>query len=281
MESHDNPYTERPKDFIGEELRRRRKAHKLSQRELAARMFISGGYMGQIEVGKRRLTEELAERLDKELKADGFFSRLLAAMKRNTGLTDYFADVAELQLLASAVYHYGQVFVPGILQTEAYIRAQCLGSTAPSPGVVDTLVKLRTERARKLLKDPEKPYLWVVLHESVLRTAVGGPSVMAEQLRTLAEVIRAGRVHIQVVPFSAGMHGCTGGMVSIMTFSDAPDLVYTEGAFTGQTVDDPDLVAKHRRAYDVARSVALSPEKSLAFIETVVEEYERCVHDPT
>ncbi|MFI6000269.1 Scr1 family TA system antitoxin-like transcriptional regulator [Streptomyces sp. NPDC051366] len=66
---------------------------------------------------------------------------------------------------------------------------------------VDSLVAARIERAR-LLDDPVTPEFWVVLHEAVLRTAVGGHAVMAARLRHISSYVRAHRITVQVVPFS-------------------------------------------------------------------------------
>ncbi|WP_231629139.1 helix-turn-helix domain-containing protein [Streptomyces clavuligerus] len=265
---------------MGEELRRRRKAHGLSQRELGDRMFLSGGYVGQIEVGKRRMTEDIAGRLDVELNTDGFFGRLVNALE-NSHHEDYFADAAELQTLAKAICEYSCTFIPGLFQTEDYARVVIRSGhpTAPQEKI-DEIVKWRLER-QQLLKGPERPDTWIILHETALRMVVGGPAVIGAQLRKIAEIIRAHHAVVQVVPFSAGPHGCAGGMLTLMSFVDAPDVAYAESAHSGQLLDNPALVARHRRAYDHARAVALSPKASLELIESVAEEFERCAQKQT
>ncbi len=62
------------------------------------------------------------------------------------------------------------------------------------------------------------------------------------------------------------------GLTRIMTFSDAPPLVYTEGMHSGQVIDYPALVMDYRESYDLLRAAALPPEASLAVIEAAAEE---------
>ncbi|MCB5167805.1 helix-turn-helix transcriptional regulator [Streptomyces bambusae] len=263
-----------PEEFARDELRRHREAAGLTQEALGKRIFTSGAYVGQMECGTRRLRPEIAEAIDRALDTGDYFTRLARAFKSKH--IEYFAAVAELEGRATATYDYACTLVPGLLQTADYARA-VVRATSPTALAerVDALVVARIERAR-LLGDPETPQVWVVLHEAVLRTTVGGAAVMAAQLQHIASYVRAHRITVQVVPFSAGAHGALGSLLRILQFADAPDVAYVEGPHAGQLLDYPALVRRHWRSYDLARAAALSPEVSLSLIESVAEEYAKC-----
>lgn len=143
--------------------------------------------------------------------------------------------------------------------------------------VVDALVAARLERAH-LLTDPTTPLLWVVLDEAVLRRKVGGAAVAAKTLRHVAALVRKHRVIVQVLPFSAGGHAGLNGSLKLMSFEQAPTLAYLQGPGSGQLVDDPATVARHELTYDLIGASALSPQESLALIESVAEDYEHEAH---
>ncbi|KUN07134.1 hypothetical protein AQI95_11300 [Streptomyces yokosukanensis] len=56
-------------------------------------------------------------------------------------------------------------------------------------------------------------------------------------------------------------------MAKIMTFADAPPLVWSDTNYDGRITDFPALVKQYQRDYDRLRAVALPPDASLALIE--------------
>ncbi|MBT2396444.1 helix-turn-helix transcriptional regulator [Streptomyces sp. ISL-100] len=268
---HLDPYAS-PRTFYGAELRRLREEATWSQEQLGERVFCSGTYIGQFESATRRPQPDLSKQLDGVLGSGEHLQRL-CTLARKSKHAEYFADAAELEKLAKTISEYSSMLVPGLLQTEAYARAQ-MQATEPylSDAEIEERVGARMERAQ-LLNDPATPQLWEIIHEAALHMQVGGPDVMRKQLEHLAQVARTRRVVIQVLPNSAGPHIFMMGMVSLMTFTDAPPVAYVEGPYTGQLVDEPALVERHQASYDLARAAALSPAASLALIESAAEEH--------
>lgn len=263
-------------EFFGAELKRRREEAGLTQVELGALVFVSGGYIGQFEQAIRKPQLDVAMRIDDILQTAGFFERTWRKLIDDKRYADYFAAVVELERTATKIAEFAPTVIPGLLQTAAYARAVTL---AANPFVtdeyVDEKVGARLERSR-ILKDATRPEYWAVLHENTLRTPVGGPAAMAEQLEHIAALMRERTVLVQVLPYSAGAYAVTAGDLRLMEFEDAPPTLYTETAFTGGLLDDPAVVKRAQRAYDLLRGAALSPEASLALIESAAEDFRRC-----
>jgi transcriptional regulator with XRE-family HTH domain len=261
-----------PRALLGAELRHAREKTGLSQEDLGQRLFVSGSFVGQLESGTRRMQPEYARLLDEALGTEDFFRRNCAAAARSK-YPDHFAEAAEAEAVATAIKEYAPLLIPGLLQTPAYARAvfRAYQPTAPAD-VIDALLAARLERAR-ILDDPTRPLLWAVLDEAALRRRTGGPGVMAQALRHVTTLIRRHRIIVQLLPFSAGAHASMTGALTLMTFEDAPPLAFVEGPSMGRLEDDPATVARHQLTYDLIRASACSPRESLAWIDSVAEDY--------
>ncbi|MFC7266654.1 helix-turn-helix domain-containing protein [Streptomyces lutosisoli] len=261
-----------PRALLGAELRHAREKAGLSQEELGGRLFVSGSFIGQLEAGTRRMQPDYARMLDEVLGTHDFFTRNCGAAAKSRYL-EQFAEAAEAETFATAIRQYAPLLIPGLLQTPAYARAvnRAYAPTAPEE-VIDEWVDGRMERTR-LLNDPTKPLLWAVLDEAALRRETGGRAVMAEALRHVAGLAHRNRVIVQVLPFSVGAHTSMDGSLKLMEFEDAPPLVYLEGVGTGRLEDDPATVKHHKLAYELLTASALSPQKSLALIEALAQDY--------
>lgn len=261
--------------FYGAELRWKRESAGLTLQELAEGCFYSVAFLSQIEMGDRRMPLDLARHVDQLLRTDGFFERRCedARKARRGGHAEYFADVVEQETRARTIEEWAPMLIPGLLQTGEYARAVVRAQYPLDLGEdVENKVTARLARAG-ILDDPRKPEFWVILHELVLRQPIMRSEAMAEQLEHIAELARCGRIILQVLPLNAGAHAFMMGMATLMTFSAAPPLTYTESLHNGQLIDDPALVKKYARSYDLLRAAASPPGASLAMIETAAEDY--------
>ncbi|MET7483481.1 helix-turn-helix transcriptional regulator [Streptomyces sp. NPDC005538] len=261
-----------PRALLGAELRHAREKAGLSQEELGQRLFVSGSFIGQLEAGTRRMLPEYARMLDAELGTGDFFERNCVAAAKSR-YPEHFAEAAEAEARATAIREYAPMLIPGLLQTPAYARAvnRAYDPTAPE-ATIDEWVDGRIARTR-LLDHPTKPLLWSVLDEAALRRETGGRAVMAEVLHHIVDLGRRGRIIAQVLPFNAGAHTAMEGSLKLMDFADAPPLVYFQGVRIGRLEDDPATVTQVRLDFELLAASALSPEKSLALIETLAQDY--------
>lgn len=261
-------------EFFGAELKRRREDAGLTQVELGSRVFVSGGYIGQFEQAIRKPQLDVARRIDEALQTDGIFERMWRKLIKEERYAEYFAHAAELERLATKICDWEPSVIPGLLQTPAYTAALVVATNPfATDELIDDRVAARGERCA-ILKDATRPEYWATVHETALRVPVGGPKVATEALEHMAALAHERKVLLQVLPFSAGAPA-NNGSLRLMQFDDAPPTAYTETSFSGSLLDDPALVKRASRAYDLLRGAALSPEASLALIESAAEDFRR------
>ncbi|GAA3150346.1 helix-turn-helix transcriptional regulator [Streptomyces rameus] len=179
-----------------------------------------------------------------------------------------YRDFISLESQASAMRTLETTVVPGLLQTPEYARAVTRAAVKGlAEDRLDTLVEVRLARQDVLRSNPPL-VLSAVLDEAVLRREVGGPGVMARQLRRLTEAARLPQVRLQVLPFAAGAHvGLTGPFV-IFSFPSTSDLdvVVLDQLTSSLYLERKEDLVAYSEAFSTLQSHALSPEESLDYI---------------
>ncbi|MEU1455758.1 helix-turn-helix domain-containing protein [Streptomyces avermitilis] len=261
--------------FYGAELRFKRELAGLTLEQLAEGSYRGIPFLSQIEHGERRMPLDLARHVDERLGTDGFFERRCEDVRkaRQSGHAEYFADVVEMERHAECIEEWAPSLVPGLLQTEAYAMAVVrAGKPWLHPETVEKQVSARMERA-KLWESDDRPTFWAVLHESLIRNPLLPPEEIAQQLEHIAHTVRSTQSILQILPETTAAHSLMMGMIKVMTFPDAPPVVYTEGIHSGQLIDYPALVKDYRRSYDLLRAAALAPDTSLVMIDQAAKDY--------
>ena len=105
-----------------------------------------------------------------------------------------------------------------------------------------------------------------MLDEYILRRPVGGPAVMADQLRHLVEVGRRPRVHLHVVPAGAGAYPGLNGAFVLATPPEGDDAAYLDNQLQGHIVQRQADVLSLREAWESVRAVALPHQQSVEMI---------------
>ncbi|MEV8533363.1 helix-turn-helix transcriptional regulator [Streptomyces sp. NPDC051211] len=189
-------------------------------------------------------------------------------------LPQEYRDFISLEAGARSARTVELSVVPGLLQTAAYAKAvtrAALGGL-PEPKV-DALVDVRLARQSVLRADPPLE-LSAVLDEAVLRRQIGGPGVMAQQLRHLVAVARLPHVRLQVLPFSVGGHlGLTGPFV-IFSFPNIADLdvVVLDHLTSSLYLERKEDLEAYSAAFRTIQAHALPPQDSSDLISVIADD---------
>ncbi|MBV9450923.1 MAG: helix-turn-helix domain-containing protein [Streptosporangiaceae bacterium] len=189
-------------------------------------------------------------------------------------LPSWFRTAVGLEESASLIRAYEPQVVPGLLQTEGYIRALIAASSPAAPDDFnERSVALRLVR-QQLLQRPDPPRYWAALDETVLRRPIGGPEVMREQIEYLIAAAQRPKLTIQIIPYAAGWHPALYGMFNIFRFPDAelPDIVYSEALTGACYLSKPEESARYTQALDRMCVQAATPEESLTILRDTLKE---------
>ncbi|ROO83743.1 helix-turn-helix protein [Actinocorallia herbida] len=189
-------------------------------------------------------------------------------------IPDWFAFYVGLEEEAAEIRTYQPELVLGLFQTEAYIRAVMRsGITVPDGDELERKVSVRLKRQERLTEAGPID-VWAVLHESALRTEVGGRAVMREQLHHLVELSWRNNITLQVLPFSAGSHPGNAGAFELFSFAEPadPEVVYVQYRLGCLYLEDSSDINAYSEVFDHLRARALSPDDSRAILDRIAGE---------
>jgi transcriptional regulator with XRE-family HTH domain len=263
------------RDLFGYELRRLRTAAGMSLDRMAEIINYSKTHLHGVEVAERLPLPPLPEKLDVIFGTEELFAGLWEIIKRERN-AKRFDRCLELEAKATRIQEYGASLVPGLVQTEAYMRA-VFRATNPdaSSARLDALMAARLSRQEVLRGDAPSQF-WAILDEAVLLRPVGGPGVMRDQLAALLPLVDTRNTTIQVLPFKSGEYALMNGTFILLTLPDGSTTVYQEGGGSGEVFDDRSTVGQRLWQYDRMKACALSLDDSAALIRAAMEEHDRC-----
>jgi len=266
---------------LAAELRRLRTASGMTREEVSEQTGINPATLYRIETARVRPQQRtLAAMLDTYGVTDETSRNdLIALSKQATQLGWLQAHESELpeeytayisfEAEARSVRNYESLFVPGLLQTEDYARRVIRGVLPlASDEEVERRVEARIQRQDSIKK--ESPLrLWAIIDEAVIRRRVGGPEVMANQLRALVDAARLPHVTLQVIPFANGAHAGMPGSFVVMDFPEPADpaLVYIDSMAGDLFLEREPDVRRYRITFEHLQAVALDPAGSVQMIE--------------
>jgi transcriptional regulator with XRE-family HTH domain len=186
-----------------------------------------------------------------------------------------YATYVGLEAEASSLSDYNTDVVTGLLQVESYARAILEVADPPLDSTgIEQRVEARVKR-QSLLEQDIGPVLHCILDEGALHRPVGGVAVMRDQLARIVEVATLPKVTFQLIPLAIGAHPALDSTFLIIQFDEPMinDVVYIEGAVGNIYLEGASDLERYNRIFSRLRSMALSPEDSIALVARISENY--------
>ncbi|MCZ7415072.1 MULTISPECIES: helix-turn-helix domain-containing protein [unclassified Streptomyces] len=257
--------------YFGEEAKALRESLGLSQPKFADRLHYQQAQVSKVENGTVLASEAFAAAMDRVAGTPGVYVRLRAKLGKQ-GHPEWFIPYVELEKSAAKVEDYSNAFVMGALQTAEYADAVYRAAhPRETDGQIKRRVELRLRRSEVLERD-RPPLLWVIFHESVLRTEVGSPAVMVGQLEHLLRMASSPHVSLQVLQFTAGAPA-SGLPFTLLTQADGASVLYSETTGQGHVNDSLTAVRSWTATYERLRASAESEARSLRLIHSIMKEH--------
>ncbi|MFI2434769.1 helix-turn-helix domain-containing protein [Streptomyces sp. NPDC018693] len=263
---------------LGVELRRLREAAGLTARDAAALLGTGRVQISHIESGLAGVSEERLRRLASHYACtdEEFINALVVmATDRTRGwweeyrglLPTSFLDLSELDHHGSFRREVAILFVPGLLQTEAYARA-VFSARIPELAEKELELRIRHRMTRSSLieKPPSIPYD-VVIHEAALRIQVGDRATSRGQLARLLELSDAAHITVRVIPLALeGFARASATMLYIGGPVAKLDTVVRDAPHGSVFVDSEAQLSAYRTRLRKVEEASLTPDRSRDFI---------------
>lgn len=192
--------------------------------------------------------------------------------ERQPGLPTLWRSLIDFENKATRIQNFAPLIIPGLLQTAEYSREIIFGTDPTLSDVeLDNLVASRMAR-QAVLTRRNAPQFLTVIDEGALRRPIGGPGVMARQLRQLSDFAQRPHIRLQVVPTECGAYAGLRGLFVILEFADDPALVFVENHDAGLFMEEEGDLAAYRLALRNILSVALAPDATLDLISGLLAE---------
>jgi transcriptional regulator with XRE-family HTH domain len=254
-------------------LRRAREARGLTQSQVAEAMEWSLSKVMRIESGEVTITPNDLRPLMSHLgitnrgEAEGLIQAAKASRQRQQwwdttrfreNMTPALRQLIQYENEAKAFRYFYGLLVPGQLQTPDYARAILSGYEDLAGDVIETRLEARRRRHAHLLERADPPKIYLLLDESVLYRQIGGPEVLAEQLKELLRLVDEHRLLVRVVPFADQSAPIAMlGTYELLylgddTRRDAEEnaIMYRESDLVDEIVEDADKLRRHRMIFE-------------------------------
>ncbi|MFF1921042.1 Scr1 family TA system antitoxin-like transcriptional regulator [Streptomyces sp. NPDC058221] len=257
---------------FGAVLKALRETTGLTQEELAPRVRYSPAYIAKIEQGKRFPPDSLPERAAEALGpvAGKVLTAAARSLRRKAGLASWFLQWAGIEEEAITLYAYECRGIPGLLQTEGYIRAVFDRRLPPlSEDQFEQQVAARLARQDLLPERPNTSFSFII-EQAVLERQLGGTQVTSALIDNLLTQGRRRNVEILVMPLKQPDHSGIDGQMYLAETPANSWFGYVEGHDSSTLLTDPKVVSAMLQRYGKMRSQALSHEASAGLLKQML-----------
>ncbi|GAA2672077.1 helix-turn-helix transcriptional regulator [Streptomyces aculeolatus] len=256
--------------YCGNQTKRWRTRAGVSREELATEAGYAYDTVKMMEQGRRRPTPRLLQVADEMCDAQGMLVAALGYLQPEK-FASYSQEYMAYEAEAVALSFYQPHYVPGLLQTEEYVRAVLSAFVPPLDAeTFEERVKARLER-QALLAIGSRSFSFVV-EEAVLRRRFSSEEAHERQLRRLLDVAEQRNATVHVMPSDRGLHPGLRGPLVILETPEHEHLVYAESQAGGVLYADVERVNIAMRRRDMIAGEALCPGDSVRLITQLLEE---------
>jgi hypothetical protein len=198
---------------------------------------------------------------------DGEGGDLSDGMLASVSMVDYWW----LETRATRIRCYGGMVLPESLQTPEYAAAAMAGPRAVTDSE-GTHARRLCQRRQQVIESLSGG-LHAVVTEQALHNPVGGPEVLRQQVKHLAQVCRSPHVQVQVLPGEPGRPEATGDPFTLFHLRPPyPDLVAAAHHADGPQLRQGRPARRHAATFDRLASTALSPAASIEVITSSADD---------
>jgi transcriptional regulator with XRE-family HTH domain len=269
---------------LGKALRDAREESGRKLRALAEELGRDPGMLSRWETGERTPTPEQVAQILTHLGVKG--DRFDEIIVLSHGIEDprwlaitlpeqrqQFAALLDLEETAKRITHVAPLLVPGLLQTNEYIRAIMTGGSVPT---VEVAARIAVRVGRKeVLSQPDPPHLFAFVGEAALNQIVGSAEIMAGQLRHLAGMSQWSNVDVRVMPFGSGWHPGLEGPFVFIEPRQATAVVQLESRRSLLLLHEEADVDPYQEAAELVSNMALGEDDSAELIAEYTDRWEK------
>lgn len=264
-------------------LKAAREGTEVSARELARQLGVAHTTVNRWESGESPVDVEDASAYLARLGVVGKERERILAVARDPADEDWLASgppgmslqlagVINCERTATGIFEWSPLGIPGVMQTSDYARIVVSSDDVPR-AEIETRLMARLAR-RDALTRREPVQFEAAIGEPAIRARVGGPVVMADQLRQVLALSDRDNITVRTVSVTGEWHPGNLGSFIIYDFEDRPSIVYHEHLRGGAFLADEHDVAAYKTLAGIIRQAAMSAEDQSALIAEAISTLE-------